>query len=243
MDESKNVDPSMAADGVSRRDALKKGAIAGGALLWVPPAVQAIGMTRAGAQTPSPPGGCTSGGANDLQLDLTGLVTASVGPFRFVPGMPGCITNVVITLPNTSGPIVTAPTMCATQDPVTCCTQARVENLAASLLPVGIPIGATAAVLQADACCGANGPVLSSTITNLAVSVGGTPLVIPVNPPPNTTVAVPANPLLSVTLVLNEQIGNTVRAVHLTVVVLSALGAPLQRLELIIAEATAPNCP
>jgi hypothetical protein len=40
--------PSSAPDkGVSRRDALKKGAAVGGALLWATPVVQTIGMTRA----------------------------------------------------------------------------------------------------------------------------------------------------------------------------------------------------
>lgn len=38
---------------VSRRDALKRGAMAGGALLWVTPAVQVIGLGRANAQAAS----------------------------------------------------------------------------------------------------------------------------------------------------------------------------------------------
>lgn len=40
--------------GVSRRDALKKGAIAGGAVLWVSPFVQNIGISKAGATHTSP---------------------------------------------------------------------------------------------------------------------------------------------------------------------------------------------
>ena len=39
---------------VSRRDALKRGAIAGGTLLWATPIVQTIGMTPALAQVASP---------------------------------------------------------------------------------------------------------------------------------------------------------------------------------------------
>lgn len=45
---------------VSRRSALKKGAVAGGALLWVAPAVQVIGLSQAHAQVPSPGGGTTT---------------------------------------------------------------------------------------------------------------------------------------------------------------------------------------
>jgi hypothetical protein len=40
--------------GISRRDALKKGAVAGGAVLWVSPIVQNIGISRAFAQSASP---------------------------------------------------------------------------------------------------------------------------------------------------------------------------------------------
>lgn len=38
---------------VSRRNALKKGAIAGGALLWVTPVVQVVGLGQANAQAAS----------------------------------------------------------------------------------------------------------------------------------------------------------------------------------------------
>ncbi len=38
---------------VSRRDALKRGAVVGGALLWVTPVVQVIGLGQANAQSES----------------------------------------------------------------------------------------------------------------------------------------------------------------------------------------------
>lgn len=44
----------VAAKPLSRRDALKKGAIAGGTVLWVTPVVQGIGMSQAFASHPSP---------------------------------------------------------------------------------------------------------------------------------------------------------------------------------------------
>lgn len=50
-------EPRQERAGFSRREALRRGAGVGGTLLWVAPAVQSIGMTRALAQTPSPGGG------------------------------------------------------------------------------------------------------------------------------------------------------------------------------------------
>ena len=44
-------------DGLSRRDFLKRSAALGGALVWVTPVVQAVGMRPAFAQTVSPGGG------------------------------------------------------------------------------------------------------------------------------------------------------------------------------------------
>jgi len=45
----------MNKDGLSRRDFLKRSAALGGALVWVTPVVQAVGMRPAFAQTVSPP--------------------------------------------------------------------------------------------------------------------------------------------------------------------------------------------
>ena len=50
--------PSNSNQGITRRDLLKKGAALGGAVVWVTPIVQSVGMGRAFAQTPSP---CTPG--------------------------------------------------------------------------------------------------------------------------------------------------------------------------------------
>jgi hypothetical protein len=47
-------DVVLAETGISRRDALKRGAVIGGAVLWVTPIVQNIAISPAGAQTPSP---------------------------------------------------------------------------------------------------------------------------------------------------------------------------------------------
>ena len=46
--------PSRPSQGITRRDLLKKGAALGGAVVWVTPIVQSVGMGRAFAQAPSP---------------------------------------------------------------------------------------------------------------------------------------------------------------------------------------------
>ncbi len=46
--------PSSPNQGITRRDLLKKGAVLGGAVVWVTPIVQSVGMGRAFAQTTSP---------------------------------------------------------------------------------------------------------------------------------------------------------------------------------------------
>ena len=43
--------------GISRRDLLRRGAALGGAVVWMTPVVQTLGMGRAFAQTASPPPG------------------------------------------------------------------------------------------------------------------------------------------------------------------------------------------
>jgi hypothetical protein len=53
--------PDEHGNGVTRRDLLKKGVALGGTALWVTPAVQVLGVSRAYAQTaspPPPPDGC-----------------------------------------------------------------------------------------------------------------------------------------------------------------------------------------
>ena len=48
--------PENKGEGISRRDLLRKGAVLGGAVVWVTPVVQTLGMGRAFAQTASPVG-------------------------------------------------------------------------------------------------------------------------------------------------------------------------------------------
>jgi hypothetical protein len=56
MVEQSNIEkpPDQSPHGLTRREALKKGALLGGALIWTTPAVQAIGILPAQAQEVSP---------------------------------------------------------------------------------------------------------------------------------------------------------------------------------------------
>lgn len=56
MNEDGNLAVGDDRRGMSRRDALRKGAVAGGVVLWVTPLVQSVGMSPASAQTTSSPG-------------------------------------------------------------------------------------------------------------------------------------------------------------------------------------------
>jgi hypothetical protein len=49
MDEPKEIPP-----GITRRQALKRGLLIGGGLLWATPSLQIVNMSRAYAQVPSP---------------------------------------------------------------------------------------------------------------------------------------------------------------------------------------------
>jgi hypothetical protein len=79
-------------DGLTRREALKKGAILGGvALAWTTPAVQIVGMSPALAQTTSPGmHGCTPGFWKNSPGSWTDYAGYTVGQV-FV--LPSCASN------------------------------------------------------------------------------------------------------------------------------------------------------
>lgn len=57
--------------GISRRQALRRGAIAGGAVLWATPVVQTIAVRQAGAQAASPPGEIDGKAISNIQFCFT----------------------------------------------------------------------------------------------------------------------------------------------------------------------------
>lgn len=77
---------------MTRRQAIKRGAVAGGTVLWVTPVVQNLLISPAGAQSPSPtvtcPGRMNGGG----QFHDSNGLTASHG-FELRCGEPGVVTN------------------------------------------------------------------------------------------------------------------------------------------------------
>ena len=56
-----------ASTGISRRDAIKKGALVGGAVMWAVPAVQTVGNSAAWAQSAG-----TNGPADTLRIEVNG---------------------------------------------------------------------------------------------------------------------------------------------------------------------------
>lgn len=54
MEQEAGDESEVGGGGLTRREAMRRGAIAGGALLWVTPMVQTVGMNRALAQQASP---------------------------------------------------------------------------------------------------------------------------------------------------------------------------------------------
>src|SRR4051812_46489100 len=90
----KNVD-DIAAGRVSRRQALKRGAVVGGALVWGAPTLQAVTMTVAdaasGTTTPPPPSAATCIPSHGLLLFRTStgvLVGVKVDENGSIDGIP-----------------------------------------------------------------------------------------------------------------------------------------------------------
>lgn len=77
-------------DDLTRREALKRGAALGGMLLWITPAVQAVGMSRALAQETSGP--CTT---YCIKFEFTGSdndLNGTWGPLGSSQGQGNCFT-------------------------------------------------------------------------------------------------------------------------------------------------------
>ena len=121
--------------GISRRDAIKKGAIVGGAVVWATPVIQAIGITPAGAQIPSPttlPGacpGCPTCTANATGLSALGINLATADG----TGGPDC--ECVVDANVNAGTIgaADAEVICARADDATCTASSYVAGLVVRL--------------------------------------------------------------------------------------------------------------
>lgn len=220
----------------TRRELLKRGA-AGGVLIWSAPAILSLPAGGARAQATPQPGQCP-GTAKDFQVDFTGPVTGQVGPTRQFPQSPGCLANLAATFPGATDPFATATEGCAgaTGTPPNCCTFAQIAGANADLTDINaaFDVQFSATVLRADACCTPTGRTLDSTIAMTSLTIGGTNVPVDADPAPNTTIPVPGLG----NIILNEQVGGTVRAVHIV------LADPIlgQGVDIVIAEASV-TCP
>lgn len=184
------------ARGSTRRDLLKKGAVAG-AVAWTAPVLLSQTAHAAG----SPPPRCVPSGQG-TGFDSTGLL--DVGPLGQSSGAQSCVAGV-----NESG--LTASAICGEYDAATDTARAHVVSLNLSA-PVSISnLTVASSSTTACECTRAGGTTITSG------SIGGTALPSP-TVPPNTTL-VPAAIPAGIQVVLNEQTCEgddfVVRAVHI----------------------------
>ncbi|MDQ3681081.1 MAG: hypothetical protein M3378_11195 [Actinomycetota bacterium] len=195
--ESGASDPSSEQhDGLSRREALKKGAIAGGAVIWAAPVIQSVGMSPAGAQQPSPAPACVCTGTAsfDVRATLTGVITGFVGPIQNFPDEDGCLAVLELRGPGQlpiTPPFLTARADCVggTTTGGTCSASIELADLAVdlrNLLPaLDVRLNATAVTAEASCTCGggctAEACLVQSGTTPVLIVGGQTLVAGPVN--------------------------------------------------------------
>jgi hypothetical protein len=133
---SNDFDGTVTSDGdsgVSRRDAIKKGAVVGGAVLWATPVIQAIGISPASATHVSPnvphcP--CLTCTANAVGLSVAGI---TVGGTADGTGGPACQCVVKTAAQVQAATVLVgnadAEVICARADDATCTASAYVAGL------------------------------------------------------------------------------------------------------------------
>jgi hypothetical protein len=142
-----------------------------------------------------------------------------------------------VTVPGTKKPVVTAQALVAecTQDP--CEATATIAAAKVDLNPLGIPLVVTATLIEAMASCSDGDTTLASSIAKLTVKVRGETVRVNVGTGANFVVIDETVAGVSVRIVLNEQVGDTVNAIRITA------SAPVltatQTADVIIASATA----
>ncbi len=161
IDESSSDDTRS---GVTRREAIKKGAIVGGTVMWVAPLVQTVGISPASAEGVSPPPGecvCTGTNSFDVAAAFTGVVSGNAGPVQDFPAETGCLANLAVTAPGTAAPFLTSATDCVggTTSGGTCSSFVELENLHTDLTPINplLNVQLDASVVRAEATCTCGG--------------------------------------------------------------------------------------
>lgn len=238
--------------GVTRRDAIKKGAIVGGTVLWVAPLVQSVGMGSASAQTVSPGGGpCSCAGTSsfDVQATLSGLVNASVGPLQNFPDESGCLASLSVTTTGALNAFITATADCVggTTTGGTCSSFVELVGLDVDLRAINtaLDIQLDASVVRAEATCNcAGGCTARSCITQVdgqaIVTIGGVVVLV------GTGVEICGRQVIAInlpgvtgTIVLNDTSTNPCQATVATIDATVSLLGVSQRVQIVIGRATA----
>ena len=187
LDESSSDDIRS---GVTRREAIKKGAIVGGTVMWVAPLVQTVGMSPASAEGVSPPPGecvCTGTESFDVQATLAGLINANVGPIQNFPEENDCLANLSVTATGTVNAFLTADVDCVggTTTGGTCSAFVELTNLDTDLraLNAALDVQLDASLVRAEATCTCGGGCTArSCITQVdgqaIVTIGGTAVLV-----------------------------------------------------------------
>lgn len=243
-----NETASESGHGITRREAIRRGALLGGTALWVAPAVQNIGIARAAAQAASPP--CCTSESYDILATFTGTISGSAGPIRSFPTNNGCFSDLAVRTPGqpNATPFATAATACVggTSAGGACSAFTELQDAAIDLRnintgpgPGPFDVQVTGSVLRADASCtcGAGGCTLSSCTGTVTLTVAGTSRTVPCAP--NTTVTFGITGILTGTIVINEQAGCSVNAVHLTVEALETNPMFTQTIDIVLGHASA----
>ena len=248
-----HLDKDPADTGVSRRDAVKKVAIAGGALVWATPVVQSIGMSSALAQGPTPVCDCTGATSFDVRAVLTGIVAGTAGPIQNFPDENGCLVGpLTVSLPGT-GNFVTAAVDCVSGSTTggSCTSGVRLTDVRVDLAQINpaFDIQVGAGVVESTATCSCPDGCQASTCVIPGPNdppilvIGGTPIVpssLLCNA--NIVIQIPLGPLVVGTIELLTTSSNPCEAtfLHINVALLAVPGgAPLQTVDLVVARATA----
>lgn len=219
---------------LDRRRFLLTGAVTT-ATVWAAPSITTL--DAAFAQTSPAP--CAAE-AFDVLVTATGPATGVVGPVRSCPtGLSGSAGEAGLTIPGTSGEILHASAFTATCGGDPCCAHSQVSflNVDSSPLTMTPVFTLTANTVTADSCC--PGPTRTASIEQGVITIAGSPIPIPVAPPPNTQV-IPGGPAtigsLTISLIANEQPAGTgtVNALHLV----ASDSSTGQTLDVIVAHAS-----
>lgn len=196
-------DVTMAGDegpaGISRREALRRGALVGGAVLWVTPVVQSVGMSPAAGQTtsPTPPPAncpnCPTCAASATGLSALGL-TAGVASGTACQ----CLVNANLNAGSVGG--ASAQVVCGRADSPGCRASSYVEGAVVRIASNAV---LEAATLGSCVSCGTGSAYVLRLFLATTALGQTTRTALTVGTGCNTAVIVPGFP--GVTVVANEQ--------------------------------------